>query len=250
MDRQKAILIRILKILSTCIALIALLWWAMGSSNEPQWLFYPSLLVSLLLAFFDRGKRREQGEREKEVFENIGRTPATYEQAARDREQKKLRLRAFRTTIRVSLSEEAFIRLLEQQADRLGSQTPEIQTDGESRRILMKQARFLANAANRVKRSIPNIEYDITRLHDSGEVDVCAWVSPLTWVPSILLAIACCAFEVLAFLDKAPLLIHLFLFLFIGIAAEIVPGNIRFWTKSALRDLQRQMAILYVEEES
>lgn len=247
MERQKSTLIQILRVLSTCIALISLLWWVMGSSNEPQWLFYPSLFVSLILAFLERGKRQEQRERAKEIFEDIGRSTASYEQAARDREQKKFRLGAYRATIRVFLSEEDFIRLLEQQADRLGSQTPEIQTDGERRRILMKQARFFANAANRVKRSIPNIEFDITRLHDTGEVDVCAWVPPLTWVPSILLAIACCAFEALAFLDKAPLLIHLFLFLFIGIAAAIVPGNIRFWTKSALRDLQRQMAILYAE---
>ncbi len=245
MKERKRNLIFWLRALSFCLTIGSLIWWVSADTNEPRWLFYPSLIVTAILSLVDR-QAHYRRERTVAEYENLGRTPASYEQAAKDKEQKRFRLGAYRATIRVSLSEEAFLRQLRHRAKRLGFRDPEIQIEGDSRRILMKQAGLFENAANRAQ---PNMEFDVTRLNDMGEVDVCAWESVSSWIMSAIVAAWGCVGEVVCIIHKVPFWFQLLILLFIGFAFASVPINIRLQAKRALRDLHREETVLLAEDE-
>lgn len=247
MKKRKKSWISYLKTISWCLTIASQIRWLLPDANaafEPGWLFYASLLVSIILTFVD-WRARQRPKRQVADYEDLGPTPATYEQVARDREQRKFRLGAYRTTIRESLSEEAFVRQLRHQAERLGFQPPEIQADGDSRRVLIRSRRLLDNPVNH---AVVNMEFDITRLNDTGEVDVCAWEPSSTWILCAVVAASGFAGEVICIIHKVPFWFQLLIILVIGYAFAAVPINTRITAKRALRDLHLEQALLFTAE--
>lgn len=237
MKRTKKNLLRLSEYLSAAMTLSTLIWWILAEDpTQPRWLFFLSLAAGIFVAILDipnvltRRKLRSQGAR---VYEDLGRTPATYEQEARDREQKRFRLGAYRTTIRISLLEEQFIRHLWHRAGWLGYQLPEILTGEDGRRVLLKPYGIFES---RVNRSGPNIEFDFSRLDATGEVDICAWEPPFTWILTGVAVAWGVALDVVC-LVHGEYLFQFFMLFFIAVVIANTLHETRRQTRHVLKDL-------------
>lgn len=72
MKELKRNLIFWLRALSYCLTIGSLIWWVSADTNEPRWLFYPSLIVTAILSLVDKQARYRQ-ERTVAEYENLGR---------------------------------------------------------------------------------------------------------------------------------------------------------------------------------
>lgn len=234
MKRDK--LISWLRVLSVCLSAVSVIWWAKGGSSEPRWLFFLSVLLPVIVdVVFKRVYHRwEQPAAE---YEDLGRTPATYEQAARDREQKRFRLGAYRTTIRTPLSEQVFLDRVEHNAARAGFRPPEVQAQEDGGPVICLRGLSLVDSIRTRTKNVPRMELDLSQLEDQGKVDICAWAVAAEWIMPLFLCTVILIFEAIVIWEKAPFFVHLLLLVMAALAALMMPLSLRFEGKRALQDL-------------